>query len=170
VLPYWQRNYLHRQFLSHHSANALIISHSALFHSLSANPSHRSLFFFFRTASTDFVDCLPIPLSKSIFLKFYFFFFPPFSCWFRGVDKAVLCQLLDARISYRIVFCNGQCAHRPRAPANDVMNIQGSFPVRKRTGTLRIWRVREREPIWGSGGGAPSGVQGIAPGQGVRGA
>jgi len=47
---------------------------------------------------------------------------------------------------------------------------QGSFPVRKRTGTLRIWRAREREPIWGSGGGAPSGVQGRAAGQGVRGA
>ena len=29
---------------------------------------------------------------------------------------------------------------------------QGSFPVRKRTGTLRIWRAREREPIWGSEG------------------
>jgi len=128
-----------------------------------------AFFFFFRTDSTDFVDCLPIPLSKSIFLKFYIFFFPPFSCWFRGVDKAILCQLLDARISYRIVFCNGQCAHRPRDLANDVMNMQGSFPVRKRTGTLRIWRVREREPIWGSGGGAHSGVQGRAPGQGVGG-
>ena len=43
---------------------------------------------------------------------------------------------------------------------------QGSFPVRKRTGTLRILRARERERIWGSGGGAPSGVQGRAPGQG----
>ena len=41
--------------------------------------------------------------------------------------------------------------------------LQGSFPVRKRTGTLRIWRAREREPIWGSGGGAPSGVQGQSP-------
>jgi len=40
---------------------------------------------------------------------------------------------------------------------------QGSFRVRKRTGTLRIWRAREREPIWGSGGGAPSGVQGQSP-------
>jgi len=47
---------------------------------------------------------------------------------------------------------------------------QGSFPVRKRTGTLKIWRAREREPIWGSGGGAPSGSRGRAPGQGVRGA
>jgi len=28
---------------------------------------------------------------------------------------------------------------------------QGSFPVRKRTGTLRIWRARERERIWKSG-------------------
>jgi len=43
---------------------------------------------------------------------------------------------------------------------------QGSFPVRKRTGTLRIWRAREREPIWGFW----SGVQGRAPGEGVRGA
>ena len=47
---------------------------------------------------------------------------------------------------------------------------RGSFPVRKRTGTLRMWRAREREPIWGSGGGAPSGSRGRAPGQGVRGA
>jgi len=45
---------------------------------------------------------------------------------------------------------------------------QGSFPVRKRTGTLRIWRAREREPIWGSGGGAPSGVQGQTPWSGGR--
>jgi len=45
---------------------------------------------------------------------------------------------------------------------------QGSFPVRKRTGTLRIFRAREREPIWGPGGGAPSGSRGRAPGQGVR--
>ena len=44
-----------------------------------------------------------------------------------------------------------------------VVVVQGSFPVRKRTGTLRIWRAREREPIWGSGGGAPSGVQGRSP-------
>ena len=41
--------------------------------------------------------------------------------------------------------------------------MQGSFPVRKRTGTLRIWRARGREPIWGSGDGAPSGVQGQSP-------
>jgi len=34
----------------------------------------------------------------------------------------------------------------PKAPSQ-----QGSFPVRKRTGTLRIWRARERAPIWGSG-------------------
>ena len=34
---------------------------------------------------------------------------------------------------------------------------------KKRTGMLRIWRAREREPIWGSGGGAPSGVQGQSP-------
>ena len=47
---------------------------------------------------------------------------------------------------------------------------QGSFPVRKRTGTLRIWRSREREPIWGSGGGAPSGVQGQSPWSGGQGA
>jgi len=47
--------------------------------------------------------------------------------------------------------------------------VQGSFPVRKRTGTLRIWRAREREPIWGSGGGAPSGVQGQSPWSGDKG-
>jgi len=43
----------------------------------------------------------------------------------------------------------------------EVTGKQGSFPVRKRTGTLRIWRARER--IWESGGGAPSGVQGQSP-------
>ena len=47
---------------------------------------------------------------------------------------------------------------------------QGAFPVRKRTGTLRIWRAPEREPIWGSGGGAPSGVQGQSPWSGSQGA
>ena len=41
--------------------------------------------------------------------------------------------------------------------------LQGSFPVRQRTGTLRIRRAREREPIWGSGGGAHSGVHGQSP-------
>ena len=30
---------------------------------LSANPSHRSLLFFFRTDFTDYPDCLPILLS-----------------------------------------------------------------------------------------------------------
>jgi len=45
---------------------------------------------------------------------------------------------------------------------------QGSFRVRKRTGTLRIWRAREREPIWGSGGGAPTGVHGQSPWSGGR--
>jgi len=48
-------------------------------------------------------------------------------------------------------------------------NNQGSFPVRKRTGTLRIWRAREREPIWGSEGGVPSGVQGQSPWSGGQG-
>jgi len=47
---------------------------------------------------------------------------------------------------------------------------QGSFPVRKRTGTLRIWRARKRERIWGSGGGAPSGVQVQSPWSGCQGA
>jgi hypothetical protein len=34
---------------------------------------------------------------------------------------------------------------------------------------LRPWRAREREPIWGSGGFAPSGVRGNAPGGGSGG-
>jgi len=38
----------------------------------SANPSHRSLPFYFRTDSTDSPDCLPILLSLSIFLLFSF--------------------------------------------------------------------------------------------------
>jgi len=50
------------------------------------------------------------------------------------------------------------------------MIAQGSFPVRKRTATLRILRAREREPIWGSGAVPPAGSRGRAPGQGVRGA
>ena len=45
------------------------------------------------------------------------------------------------------------------APVSDAQGA-GFVSCKKRTGTLRIWRAREREPIWGSGGGAPSGVQG----------
>jgi len=46
---------------------------------------------------------------------------------------------------------------------------QGSFPVRKGTRTLRIWRAREREPmgVWGR---YPSGVQGQSPWSGGQGA
>ena len=44
--------------------------------SFSANPSHRSLLFFFRTGSTDSPDCLPIFLSMSVFTFFLFSFFP----------------------------------------------------------------------------------------------
>ena len=39
----------------------------------SANPSHRSLPFF-RTDSTDSLDCSPIPLSMPVFKKFLYFF------------------------------------------------------------------------------------------------
>ena len=45
--------------------------------------------------------------------------------------------------------------------------VQGSFPVRKRTGTLRIWRARAYMGIWG---GAASGVQGQSPWSGGQGA
>jgi len=38
-----------------------------------------------------------------------------------------------------------------------ICSWHGSFPVRKRIGMLRIWRAREREPIWGPG------VQGQSP-------
>jgi len=58
---------------------------------------------------------------------------------------------------------------RASAKLRDVAEAEGSFPVRKRTGTLRIWRAREREPIWGSGGGDPSGVQGQSPWSGGQG-
>ena len=58
-------------------------------------------------------------------------------------------------------FREGLWNHRRTSVCPSV--TQGSFPVRKRTGTLRIWRAREREPIWKSGGGAPSGVQGQSP-------
>ena len=40
---------------------------------------------------------------------------------------------------------------------------QGSFPVRKRTGTLRIWRAREREPIYGGLGQCPQRGPGAEP-------
>jgi hypothetical protein len=38
-------------------------------------------------------------------------------------------------------------------------------PICQKTsaGVGYLWRAREREPIWGSGGGAPSGVQGQCP-------
>ena len=64
----------------------------------------------------------------------------------------------------------GSLSPRARRVAAQVVGAgQGSFPVRKRTGTLRIWRAREREPIWGSEGGAPSGVQGQSPWSGGQG-
>ena len=57
------------------------------------------------------------------------------------------------------------------ATTDPLNSWQGSFPVRERTGTLRIglWRAREREPIWGSGGGASSGVQGQSSWSGGQG-
>ena len=58
---------------------------------------------------------------------------------------------------------------RASAKLCDVAEAEGSFPARKRTGTLRIWRAREREPIWGLGAVPPAGSRGRAPGQGVRG-
>jgi len=49
-------------------------------------------------------------------------------------------------------------------------HCQCSFPRRKRTATLRIWRAREREPIMGVWGLCPQrGYWGRAPGQGVQG-
>ena len=45
---------------------------SGLQPSFSANPSYRSLHFFFRTGSADSLDCLPILLSISVFLLFSF--------------------------------------------------------------------------------------------------
>ena len=58
-----------------------------------------------------------------------------------------------------------------RQATNKMADAQGSSPVtvRKRTGTLRIWRARECEPIWESGGGAPSGVQEQSPWSGGQG-
>jgi len=44
----------------------------------------------------------------------------------------------------------------------------GFVSCKKRTGTLRIWRARGREPIWGSGDGAPAGSRGRAPGQKLK--
>jgi len=48
------------------------------------------------TFSMDSPDCLPIPLSTSVF-TYYFFLFLRFSCWFCVVDLADLCWLLSAR-------------------------------------------------------------------------
>jgi len=42
-------------------------------------------------------------------------------------------------------------------------DAQCSFPRRKGTGTLRIWRARKREPIMGVWGRSPSGVHGQSP-------
>jgi len=64
-------------------------------------------------------------------------------------------------ICYLAILFSACCMHD---------RAQGSFPVRKRTGTVTIWRAREREPIWGSGGGAPSGFQGQNPWSGGQGA
>ena len=36
-------------------------------------------------------------------------------------------------------------------------------------GGISLWRARERDPIWGSGGCAPCGVQGQTPGGGLGG-
>ena len=45
--------------------------------------------------------------------------------------------------------------------------VQGSFPVRKRTGTLRIWRARAYMGVWGRcpqrGPGAEPLVRGAKP-------
>ena len=58
--------------------------------SCSANPSHCSLLFFFRTDSLDFPDCLQILLSigYQFFYFLVFLFFPLSSCRFRAVDLA----------------------------------------------------------------------------------
>jgi len=54
---------------------------------------------------------------------------------------------------------------------SDALRIQGRGQSIMFGGGLepRAWRAREREPIWGSGGRAPSRVQGQSPWSGVQG-
>jgi len=65
----------------------------ALKHSFSANPSHRSrsLLFFFRTDSTDSVDCLL--LSLSVFTFSFFFFFSQLKVGFIYCHIVMQCAL-----------------------------------------------------------------------------
>ena len=84
-----------------------------------------------------------------------------------------ICSLDSKRTAAAVVlFSRSQrpsCIVKTWALKFTVHSWQGSFSVRKTTGTLRIWRALEREPIWGSGGGAPSGVQGQSPWSGGQG-
>jgi len=66
-------------------------------------------------------------------------------------------------------FCRPPPTSRLATTAQWILHgAQVSFPVRKRTGTLRIWRARERERIWVSGAVPPAGSRGRAPGQGGK--
>ena len=56
---------------------------------------------------------------------------------------------------YRLAVGDWRMASKSPSDIGNVVGIQGSFPVRKRTGTLRIWRAREREPIRGLGAVPP---------------
>jgi len=82
---------------------------------------------------------------------------------FTAYNHYVICGVFNARRYASAVFAVVVCPSICLSVCLSICHKQGSFPVRKRTGTLRIWRAREREPIWGSGGGAPSGVQGQSP-------
>jgi len=80
------------------------LAHSTLktfLRSPSTNPSHHSLFFFFRTDSTDSPDRLPILLGVFVFKKF----FPLFISYFSVPCGRVSCRLSDtADIVYDRVY------------------------------------------------------------------
>ena len=89
---------------SHHPSSHY--SHFRLKCPFSANPSHRSLLFLLN-------KWLHAWIPRTVYRHFWadpfllFSFFPPLSFWYRAVDWAHLCQLLNARwnsISYRIVW------------------------------------------------------------------
>jgi len=64
-----------------------------------------------------------------------------------------------------VVKVNERSKNRPKfAFYSNLINGDSRHVARVlETTRQEIWRAREREPIWGSGGFAPSGVQGQSP-------
>ena len=135
------------------------------------------------------VATLPWEIQKSRFSTLLFTYFKLFTLPQKKTNSicctaALAVYLLLFSASYYLhshSTASGACYRRSMCIDMDMLRfaaavccdmgwMQGSFPVRKRTGTLRIWRARGREPIWGSGDGAASGVQGQSPWSGGQGA